>query len=77
MQTTTNPCWSVIELTKNGPESRYLGHNFEQSRDVYDSLTNAVWTEVHGRDEHCKPIPGVMMDNIKLGRKFHGIEQIA
>lgn len=76
MQHATNPCWSVIELTKNGPESRYLGRDFEESRSVYASLANAIWTEVHGRDENCNTIPGQMMQNIHLGRKFHGVEQL-
>lgn len=72
----TQTCWSVIEFTKSGPQSQYMGHDFEASRALYESLENAMWTEIHGRDENCQPVVGVMTHNIDLGRKFYGVEQI-
>jgi hypothetical protein len=67
--------WQTIEFTKRGAESRYVGSDFAFAENLYESLDNAYFVELHGRGADGRPIPGVMCENIPLRRKAHGVEQ--
>lgn len=54
--------FNVIELTSEGPKSRYRGVDRGESRKIYGALLHAFWNEQHGQfDVDLRVIGAVVM----------------
>jgi hypothetical protein len=69
-----NTCYLVIRFD-HGAFTVYEGFDSLKAREVYDAEKSAQLMTSTGRDTQGNVVPGKMIENFILQRKFHGIEQ--